>query len=313
MYFMHDESKKVQGGAMSEFDPNSHNNFPNNWKKSVSAVAIVCMALVLPACANGNQQATTPDTTAETDTAPTAGTTQQSENVTAEEVSQKTAALIGKPVTVRSEPIQKINENVFTISDSEVFGGERILVVNASGDPVVLPEPQDAQLQITGEVARFNLNDIEKKYGFDLGEPNTYREYEGNPAIIAQSIALAPTPGEIAEQPQTYYNKLIAVPAEVETIYSPQAFALENDALFGTDPLLVLVTGPLNNTGLIKEEGRVVATGTLREFVVADIEREFPNLGWNQEVRSRLETDYKQKPVLILKGVYPSALPEGAQ
>ncbi|MEC4814507.1 MAG: hypothetical protein SAK29_14710 [Scytonema sp. PMC 1069.18] len=298
---------------MTTFDKDSHNSLQGNWKKSVGAVAIACMALVLPACANDNQQATSPDTTTQTDASPASGTSQQAENVTAQEVSQKTAALIGKPVTVRSEPIQKINDNVFTISDSQVFGGDRILVVNASGDPVVLPEPQDAQLQITGEVERFNLNEINQKYGINLGEPNAYKQYEGNPAIIARSIALAPTPGEIAEQPQTYYNKVIAVPADVQTIYSPQVFTLKNDALFGNQPLLVLVTGPLNNTGLIKENGRVVATGTLRQFVVADIEREYPNLGWNQDVRNRVETEYKQKPVLILKGVYPSALPESAK
>ncbi|WP_026735047.1 hypothetical protein [Fischerella sp. PCC 9605] len=292
-----------------------HNNSQGGWNTRIGAIAISCMALLLPACANNNEQAAAPESPSpatQTEAPAAPEPTQNAENVTTQEVSEKTAALIGKPVTVRSEPVQRLNDNAFTISDSEVFGGERILVVNASGDPINLPEPQDAQLQITGTVAKFNANTIKQEYGLDLGNQDLYREYEGRPAIIAQSIALAPTPGEIAEQPQTYYNKVIAVPAEVATIYSPQAFTLENDALFGTDNLLVLVTSPLKNTGLIKEGGRIVATGTLRELAIADIEREF-NLGWDQQLRSQIEKEYNNKPVLIVKGVYPSALPENAK
>ncbi|NWF58803.1 MAG: hypothetical protein HXY43_05700 [Fischerella sp.] len=44
----------------------------------------------------------------------------------------------------------------------------------------------------------------------------------------------------------------------------------------------------------------------------ADIEREF-NLGWDQQLRSQIEKEYNNKPVLIVKGVYPSALPENAK
>ncbi|MFL9458276.1 hypothetical protein AB0758_45570 [Tolypothrix bouteillei VB521301_2] len=38
-----------------------------------------------------------------------------------------------------------MSDNVFTITDREVFGGKRIAVVNNTGKPVNLPEPQDAR------------------------------------------------------------------------------------------------------------------------------------------------------------------------
>jgi len=57
-------------------------------------------------------------------------------NITTEEVADNTNALLGKTVTIRSEP--KIGPNTFTVRDDDFFGGETILVVNASREPVVL-------------------------------------------------------------------------------------------------------------------------------------------------------------------------------
>ncbi|MBD2773704.1 hypothetical protein [Iningainema tapete] len=292
---------------------NKYNNHKGSWNILIDAIAIALTAILLPACADNEQQATTPETTAAQANAPTASTpSADKQNTTASEVSEKTNALIGKLVTVRSQPINRVSDNVFTITDRQVFGGEIIAVVNNTGKPVNLPEPQDARLQITGTVAKFNTNSIQQEYNLDLGQQDLYRDYEGRPAIIARSIALAPVPGEIGENPKTYYNKVIAVPADIARIYSPSAFVLEDNTLLGNNPLLVLITNQLKDKAPIKQGERIVATGTLRQFVIPELERDY-NFAFDPQLRKQLEVDYDKKPVLIVEGIYPSALPQSAK
>lgn len=258
--------------------------------KGVTALAL--MVMLLSACETNDPIAG----------GPTAGS-----NVTTEQVADQTSELIGKPVTVRTEVGEKVGSNTFTIKDDEFFGDEEILVVNATGKPFVLPE-DDEEVQVTGTVTKFVVADIEREYNLGL-EPNLYVEYEGKPAIIAQAVALAPKPGEITSNPSLYYNKVIAVPAEVEEIVSPNSFTLDEDQLIGASDLLVIVPKPQRP---IKEGGKVVATGVLRPFVVADIERDY-DLTWDLEVKRKLEAEYSTKPVLIADSVYPSGLPVAAK
>lgn len=271
------------------------------WHTRLSFLAIALTVILLPACANNGQQAQAPGTT-----------TVEKENVTAPDVSQKTDALIGELITVRSKSINRLSDNVFTITDREVFGGQRIVVVNNSGQPVNLPEPQDARLQVTGTVAKFDVNALKQQYSVDLGQPSSYQEYEGMPAIIAKSIALAPIPGEIGENPQLYYNKVIAVPAEVTKIYNTEAFVLADKTILGDNPLLVLVTNQIKDNAPIKQGEKIVATGTLRPFVAADLEKEY-NFNWDAQLREQLETAHNQQSALIVEGIYPSALPQNAK
>ncbi|WP_414565738.1 MULTISPECIES: hypothetical protein [unclassified Anabaena] len=288
----------------------THNKYQKSgWNTRIGATIIALTALLLPACATNEPQATAPDTTTEAEV-PSKPVAEQ-DNVTAPEVSQNTGELIGKLVTVRGQDINRVNDKVFTISDREVFGGERIAVVNTTGQPVNLPLPQDARLQVTGTVAKLDPNTIKQEYGVDLG-PNQVAKYAGQPAIIARSIALAPTPGEINENAQIYYNKQISVPANVLEIYSPNAFVVEDREVLGVNPLLVIVTDKLKDKAPIKEGERVVTTGTLRPFVISDIEREY-DPAWDAPLRTRLEKEYSQRPVLIADGIYPSAVPLGTR
>lgn len=241
------------------------------------------------------------------DTPPVAGGPTGQSNVTVEEVADKTSELIGKPVTVRSEAVRKVSPTAFTIQNQEWFGGENVMVVNASGRPFVLPEGEP-EVQVTGVVTRFVVADIERAYGLDL-DPAVYAEYEGKPAIVAQSLALAPKPGEISKNPAAYYNREIAVPAEVEKIVAPNAFTLDNDQLFGAQDLLVVVPNPQRP---IEEGGKVVATGVLRPFIVAEFERDY-DFNWEAGIVSQLEAEYKNRPVLIADAVYPSATPAANQ
>lgn len=272
---------------LNRFNHDCRNNFTQRIGKTKGAIALALMALILPACNTNQLEATTPASPG---------------NVTTEEVTDNTNALIGQTVTVRSEPLRKISPNTFTINDEQFFGSEPILVVNASRAPIVLPEG-DTEVQVTGKVAKFVVADLEREFDLDL-QPEVYVEYEGKPALIAQSIALAPEPGEITKNPSQYYGKTIAVPAEVEEIVGPNAFTLDEDELIGGNDLLVLVATPNQQRTPIKDDEKVVATGVLRPFVVADIERDY-DLTWDLDLQRQLEVEYKNKPVLVAKSVYP--------
>lgn len=266
------------------------------------ALALALAAVILPACADNQPEANNPEETI---------TQQEVENVTAEEVADKTDKLIGQSVTIRSNAINKISDSTFAVTDDDFFGGDTILVVNATGDTQPLPE--GTELQITGEVKKFASADLTKEYKLKLDSKEN-EKFEGKAAIVAQSIALAPKPGQITSNPTEYYDKVIAVPGKIEDVTGNNVFTLD-DKLIGADKLLVLVPDdkdvvPYSKN--VKAGETVVTTGTLEKFVVADLEKDY-KFTWDDGIKSKLEADYKDKPVLIVKTIYPSALPNSLE
>jgi len=277
------------------------NNRLNNSTHKLSnakggAIALALAAMLLPACTTPQREATAP--------VPAPGTP-GSVATTTENVVDNTAQLLGKTVTIRSEPVKKLGPSSFTVSDQEFFGNESILVVNATGKPFVLPAESGQEVQVTGTVRNFVLADIEREYKLGL-QPNLYTEYESKPAIVAQSMALAPTPGELTSDPQKYYGKTLAVSGEVESLRSPNSFTLDEDKLIGGQDLLVIHTVPKPS---VREGEKVAVTGVLRSFVLAELERDY-DLQWDLTLKQKLEAEYTNKPVLVATGVYPSAIPE---
>ena len=226
-------------------------------------------------------------------------------NVTTEEVADKTNQLIGKTVTIRSNAIRKVGPSTFTVTDKDFLEIEPILIVNATGKTFELPADRNIEVQVTGQVRKFAIAQINRDYNLGL-EPNLYKQYENQPAIIAQSLALAPKPGEITTNPNQYYGKPIAVTGEVENINSPNAFTLDEEKLFGGQDLLVLHPTPKPT---VNKGEKVAVTGVLRPFVVAELERDY-DLTWDLTLKRKLEAEYSRKPVLVATGVYPSAIPD---
>lgn len=261
-----------------------------------STLALVLATGTLVSCQAPEQEASAPEQT----------------NVSTEEVAENTNEYVGQIVTVRSEPIEQISQGTFTIEDEQFFGSEPILVVNASGEPFVFPE-EGVDVQVTGEVQNFVFAEIESEYNLGL-EEGDYADYENQPALIAQSIAIAPEPGELTSEPEQYYNESLAVTGEIEEVQEgTNVFTLDDEQLFGGEELLVLQATPTANTEPAIEDGETVAvTGTLRPFVIADLERDY-DFSWDTGVEEQLEAEYSNRPVLIAEEIYPSAIPDGAQ
>jgi len=257
--------------------------------------ALALITTLLSGCQRPEQQAAAPD----------------QQNVATEEVANNPNRYIGQTVTVRSEPIQKISSSTFTIEDDQFFGSQPILVVNASGKPFTFPTDAGVDIQVTGQVRNFVFSEVEREYNLGL-EANAYREYENQPAIIAQSIAIAPKPGTLTREPQQYYGKPLAVTGEVESIQGPNAFTLDEDQLFGAQDLLILRSPKFKNQAVVQDGEKVAVTGVLRPFVIAELERYY-DFNWDTGIQQKLEAEYENKPVLVAENVYPSAIPDSTQ
>lgn len=271
------------------------------------AIGLASVMLLVTAC--GTPQTTVEEPTATEDT-PVAETQveepieqQEQLNVQAGDITGNVEQYVGQTVSVRGEAERAVGESSFLLQDDQLFGGDEIIVVNATGTPFVIPddEPTD-EVQVTGEVRELIVADFEREYGLDL-EPELYAEYENRPAIVAQSIVFAPDPEEISEEPEQYYGQPIAVSGEVAEQLSPNTFTIQDEGLFGGENVLVIGVTP---DPALNANEEVVVTGVLRPYVAADFERDY-DLGWDLEVQQQIEAEYTERPVLVAEEVYPSA------
>lgn len=271
------------------------------------AIGLASITLLLTACAT--PQTTTEEPTATEDTTVTENQVeepieqQEQLNVQAGEITGNVEEYVGQTVSVRGEAERAVGESSFLLQDDQLFGGDEIIVVNATGSPFVIPndEPTE-QVQVTGEVRQLVVAEFEREYGLDL-DPELYAEYENRPAVVARSIAFAPDPEEISEEPEQYYGQTIAVSGEIAEQISPNTFTIRDEGLFGGEE--VLVVGATLDSALDANE-EVVVAGVLRPYVTAEFERDY-DLGWDLEVQQQIEAEYTERPVLVAEEVYPSA------
>jgi len=135
------------------------------------------------------------------------------------------------------------------------FGSEPILVVNASGAPIVLPERR-YEVQVTGKVAKFQKSLREREFDFRFTTRSVCR-VRRQPALIAQSIALAPEPGV----------KLTKIQANTTQNHSSASWGLSSvlmlspwwgRVMVAICCLLVLVATPTNEWTPIKDGERLL-------------------------------------------------------
>lgn len=257
----------------------------------LGAIALGVTTLLLPGCTTNNEEIREGKT-----------------NVTREDVAnvpQDATKLIGKEVTIRSETSQPVGKSGFVMTPED---GQPILVINATGTPFVLPGG-DMPVQATGRVESLVMADVEKEYNLAL-EDELYVDYERKPAIIAQSLALAPNPEDLAAAPTGYFDKVIAVEGDVRKLEdTPNSFALFEEGW--VDDIGVLVVGvdpnlPGGPLSAIQEGENVVVTGVARK-ADAQILKE-ANLGWDDAKINEFVSRYTNRPVIVATKIYPSAV-----
>lgn len=224
-------------------------------------------------------------------------------NVTVDKITGNVDEYIGQMVTIRSEVASELDELGF------ILQGEEFLLLNAGAEPVMLPG-EDVPVQATGMVREFILADIESEYGIDLDD-ELYVDYENKPAIVAESLALAPTIEQLAADPSAFYNQVIAVEGEVRDFLSSNTMTLFEDGWIDDIGLLVVDVNQIldSESSAVQEGETVVVTGMAQELD-PNILLQDPELGWDEDEITEFESRYTSRPVIVADDVYPSALDE---
>ena len=275
----------------------NHNNTSQRISRKagayLGAIALGFTALLLPACNNEQEIAEDQTNTTTEDVA------EAPEEVPAENAAEDT-------VTIRGEVEQAVDDNGLVIQSE----GESVLVINTTGTPFVAPT-NDIPIQATGESTQLVVADIERDYNLTL-DPTLYADYENQPAIIANSLALAPTPEQIAADPNAFVDQTVAVEGEAGEVFSPSTLALYEEGWVDDVGLLVVgVDQALQSEGEggeIQQGEKVVITGEVQPFDLPALDQEY-SLGLEPDVQSEFEESY-DRPVIVADEIYPSAVDE---
>jgi hypothetical protein len=103
---------------------------------------------------------------------------------------------------------------------------------------------------------------------------------------------------ELEENTTAYVGKSVSVDGEVEEVYSPRLFTID-EAHWGDLDGEVLVYAPSMLAALVKDDDRVTVTGTVKSMAIGEIRRE---LGWF-ELDPDIEVEFLKKPVLVAERI----------
>ena len=119
---------------------------------------------------------------------------------------------------------------------------------------------------------------------------------EGNTTVeTSQANTESTNLEDVAEDTQRLIGQTVTVEGEVEEVVGANAYRMQENELFGGDEVLIVNANP---TVPVSDDQNVRVTGEVRQFVVADLERDY-NLNWDLEVQRQLEAEYQDKPVIV--------------
>lgn len=273
----------------------------------LGAIALGAALVVLPSCATGpsNEEIREGQTNVTTEDLANADLSEgEFDAVGIDNIEN----LIGQSVTVRSMIEESVDGTGFTL----MTDGGPVLVINATGIPFETPSEsigESIPVQITGEVTEFVVTDVESEYGLDLDE-NVLADYEQQPAIIANSLALAPTPEELALNPEAFTNQVIAIEGDVRDIVSDGTITLFEEGWIDDYGVLVVgVDSSLKSEDVAVQEGEtLVVTGTTQPFDADALQQKY-DLGLSPDQLEEFTQGYN-RPVLVAEEIYPSAIDE---
>ncbi len=245
-------------------------------------------------------------------------------SATVAEIAGNAENFVGKSVAVNEAVEEVITGDAFTLDEDALFAGgidNDLLVVRGSDAVPAFSEALEGRLvQVFGPVRAFDLAAVEQEIGFDLDDA-AFESYAGRPTVIVKTLLIAvpsaviPMPievvtdtitiADITGNPGGYLGKQLTVQGEVEEVVHPKVFSLDEDALLaaGIDNDL-LVISIVQGEPVVTEtnEGEAfMVTGTVRQFITAEIEREY-GLGLSPE----LVVNYEGRPVIIADAITPA-------
>jgi hypothetical protein len=120
-------------------------------------------------------------------------------------------------------------------------------------------------------------------------------------ALAGDDKGKAISAGKLAKDAKNYYGQTVAVQAEVEDVLSPNAFTLDEDSLFAGPDVLVLV--PKGVANQLTHDQKVTVRGTVRRYVVADLDKELDWFDNGKIVSTKTDVDWETRPVLVAEAL----------
>jgi hypothetical protein len=108
--------------------------------------------------------------------------------------------------------------------------------------------------------------------------------------------------GKLAKDGKKYYGQNVTVRAEVEDVLDRNSFTLDEDAVLTGADVLVLVPAGYDTSSLRKDQV-VVVSGKVRQYVVADLERDYDWFKNGKIFTSGHKVDYETRPVLVAESI----------
>jgi hypothetical protein len=174
-----------------------------------------------------------------------------------------------------------------------------LTLASALGAAVFLGACDD--LDTADRVTRDATPTGEAKSSGDTPQQATPQQATPQQATPQQGTAQQATPPieQLKAAPSQYVGRSITLAGKVENVRNNRSFTLEGDEWFVDDELLVVTKSPVKiGIGTEFQGSDVVVTGTVRNLVIAEIERD---LGWDLE--QELETRFRDKPVLVADSI----------
>lgn len=204
---------------------------------------------------------------------------------------ERLSEFIGQPITLYGQFQGYIGGTLFLMEGEDPDELEDVLVVNQSRASFSVPTGEETPIWAIGQVQPLSLDEID---GLDVDGLDAL---DGQPALYADRITLAPEPDDLTADEESFYEQELTIFGVVEQIEPPETFILEEPGLFETGGVIVIQTGDAADTVAVDGD-RVAISGTLRPFILSELEQEY-ELTWNLELKEQLEAEFREAPVFI--------------
>lgn len=213
--------------------------------------------------------------------------------------SEEIENLQGQDVVFYADFEEKISQSIFRVREDGTLDVGDMLVVNDSQRSLNVPEDNSVPMWIYGEVQPLTAEVLEE----NAVPLDVFEDYEGQLAVFAEDITLAPDPALLVDEKEAFYDQPVTVYGEVEFVEAEGTFILKNPGLFGGEGVVVIMGAEANDIGLADGENAVV-TGILRPYIIADLKEDY-DLTWSVEFQDKVDAVYEQSAVLIADQIYP--------
>ncbi len=264
-----------------------------------------------------------------------------SEVISASKLAKDAKDYYGQTVTVEAKVEDVIDNHSFTLDEDALFAGPDVLVL-VPRTLATMPM-HDQKVKVTGTVRPWVVADLHRDLAFfDEGKLINRKlkiDYKTRPVLVATQVmatdgrdllagSAMPSMGgdsDVATEstrpvrpremvpdvmitattlvgdPKKYYGQTVSVQSKVEDVISPNAFTLDEDAVFKGPDVLVLV--PRGLASQLRHDWKVIVTGTVRPWVVADLDKDLEFFQHGKIVSTRTKVDWKTRPVIVATSV----------